>query len=97
MEGSGGSLRALTTKITEETSLDYDILAKIQSLHLVLGSKAFALALLTRIESTAVDQLFCPPCWNSPVQNPHSVNVTSACVIHFRVRKRIGGLHADCM
>ena len=31
------------------------------------------------------------------MQNPHSVNVTSACVIHFRVRKRIGGLRADCI
>ena len=30
MEDSGGSLRALTTKIHKETSLDYDNLAKIQ-------------------------------------------------------------------
>ena len=30
MEDSGGSLRALVTKINEETSLDYDIIAKIQ-------------------------------------------------------------------
>ena len=27
--------------------------------------------------STVVDQLFYPPCWNSPVQNPHIINVTS--------------------
>ena len=30
MEDSGGSLQALVTKINEETSLDYDSLAKIQ-------------------------------------------------------------------
>ena len=45
---------------------------------------------------TWVHQLFCLPCWTWAVQNPHSVNVTSACVIHFWVVKRMWPLRADC-
>ena len=88
MEDSASSLRVLATKMNIETSLDYDILTKIQWIQVTLGSKAFALALV-HVAPTRVDQLYCQPSWNLPVQNPHSVNVTSGCVIHFRAVKRI--------
>ena len=47
MVDSASSLWALAMKMTKETSLDYDSSAKIQWFQVTLGSKAFALALLT--------------------------------------------------
>ena len=45
---------------------------------------------------TRVDQPYRLPSWNLPVQNPHSVSVTSGSVIHFRLDKKIRGFRVDC-
>ena len=45
--------------------------------------------------TTRIGWFFHLPFWNVPVQNPHNVNITSACVIHFRMVKRTWPLHAD--
>ena len=50
MEDSVSSLRVLVMKMNIETSLDYGVLTKIiQRIQVTFASKAFTLALLTRI------------------------------------------------
>ena len=75
MEDSASSLRPFVTKKNKEISLDYDSLAKIQKLQLVLGSEAFALGLLTCSADSSSPAVL-SAILKFACTNPHSVNVT---------------------
>ena len=72
-----------------EISLNHDNLAKIQQLQVVLGSKAFALALLPRTVDSCCTSPSCFVHVEIRLDYTRSrLNVTSGCVIHFHAVKR---------